>query len=144
MSPTKCVFIPIEKKDGHPGLWHIFHFSEALNEIWRTFTESKYSMTSTKFVFLSQLENKYGRHDLWLAEICLTSPNLQLLNTILGKLDWKEVVSVHYSLCFRANHKTKMAALASDWLTYFSLQSPLHPLNRIKEIWLKTSTQRPL
>ena len=48
---------------------------------------------------------------------------------ILTKLDRKQVLSVLYQVCvFHADRKSKMAALASDWLKHFSTSS-LQPLN---------------
>ena len=48
---------------------------------------------------------------------------------ILRKLDWTQDLNILNQVCaFLADPSTKMAALASDWLTHFST-SPMQPLN---------------
>ena len=48
---------------------------------------------------------------------------------ILRKLDWTQDLNILNQACaFLADPSTKMAALASDWLTHFST-SPMQPLN---------------
>ena len=78
--------------------------------------------------FLCRSEIQDGRPGLWLAETFFDffSATAQWIST---KLDRKQVLNVLYQLCvFRADRKSKMAALASHWLKHFSTSSP-QPLN---------------
>ena len=106
-------------------------------------TRSKISTSSTKFVFFGRSENQDGRPGLWLAEKILTSP-LKPLNAIQRNLNWLKVPTFSAKFVFRAGRKTKMAAPASDWLTFFTF--PLKLLNRsrqnLTEIKIATSATR--
>ena len=76
-------------------------------------------MIFTKFVFLGQKENKDGHPGLWLAETFSTSP---LNRRTEFEETWQQELNIVYQVCvFRANQKTKMAALASDLLRHFQL-----------------------
>ena len=61
-----------EKQDSRPVLWLAETFltspMKALNGIQRNLTESKFSTSSTKFVFYGLIQKQYGRPGLWLAE----------------------------------------------------------------------------
>ena len=104
-------------------------------------TGSKISTSSTKFVFFGRSENQDGRPGLWLAEKILTSP-LKPLNAIQRNSTGLKVPTFSAKFVFRAGRKTKMAAPASDWLTFFTF--PLKLLNRSRQIWQKSRSQRPL
>ena len=58
---------------------------------------------------------------------------------------WQEARSQRNlpSLCFSADRKIKMAALASDWLRHFRLLL-WNPWTEFNEIWQKARSQRPL
>ena len=99
------------------------HFQLLLWNHWTIFNENltgiKILTSSTKFAGRS--EKQYGRPGFWLAETFFTSP-LKPLNGISTKLDRKQGVNFLYLVCvFRAIWKTKMAALAYDWLRHFRL-----------------------
>ena len=109
-----------------------FHFltspPKPLNRFWRNLTESKPSTSSTKFVFYCRSVIQVGRPGLWLAETFFDFFSATA-EWILTKLDRKQVLNALYQVCvFRADRKSKMAALASDWLKHFSASSP-QPLN---------------
>ena len=101
----------------------------------------KLSILSQKLVSLQFLAHKSQRL-MWAIVItrCPSSvrPSLtfhifdfvsKTAEQILTKLDRKQVLNVLYQVCvFRADRKSKMAALASDWLKHFSTSSP-QPLN---------------
>ena len=122
--PSLCFSGRSEKQDGRPGLWLAETFSTSplkrLKGIQRNLTGSKISTSSTKFVFSGRSEKQDGRPGLWLAETFSTSP-LKRLNGIHET--WQEARSQRPlpSLCFQADRKNKMAALASDWLRHFRL-----------------------
>ena len=87
--PSLCFLGWSEKKDDRPCLWLAETFSTSsvkpLNGIQRNLTGSKFSMSSTKFVFFSgRWEIQDGDPGLWLAETFSTS--LKLLNSIQRSL----------------------------------------------------------
>ena len=98
---------------------------QPLNGFWRNLTGSKSSTPSIKFVFfLCRSEIQEGHPGLWLAETFfdLFSTTVEW---ILTKLDRKQILNTLYQVCiFRADRKSKMAALASDWLKHYSTSSP--------------------
>ena len=104
------------------------HFSTSslkpLNGFWRNLTGSKSSMPSIKFVFFVPMG--HPRWPPW----ALIGWNIfdffsAAAEWILKKLDRKQVLNALYQVCvFRADQSSKMAALASDWLKYFSTTSP--------------------
>ena len=60
------------------------------------------------------------------------------------KLDWKQDLNVLYQVCvFRADRKNKMAALASDWLSYFCHLLWNHRTD-FNETWQEARSLRPL
>ena len=59
-------------------------------------------------------------------------------------LDRKQDLNALYQVCvFRADHKNKMAALASDWLRHFWLLL-WNRWTEFKETWQEARSQRPL
>ena len=56
-----------------------------------------------------------GYPELGLAKIFSTS------FATFSKLDWKQILSVLYQVCIRANPLIKVATIASDWLIHFEL-----------------------
>ena len=81
--------------------------------------------------FSCRSEVQDGRPGLWLAETFFDffSPTAEWILTKLGR---KQVLNALYKLCvFCADRKSKMAALASDWLKHFSTSS----LQRLNGFW---------
>ena len=114
-----------EKQDGRPGLWLAETFSTSplkpLNRIQQNLTGSKISRSSTKFVFLGPIgKTRWSPRPLIGWHIFdFSSETVERNSTILHR---KQDLNVLYQVCvFRADRKNKMAALASDWLTYFRL-----------------------
>ena len=106
-----------EKHDCRPGLWFAETFSTSslkpLNGIQGNLTGSKISTSSTKFVFFGPIGKTRWPPELLLSETLLTS-SLKPREGIR-----KQDLNMPYQVCvFRANRKTKMAALASDWLKH--------------------------
>ena len=78
------------------------------------------------FSYRSEIQD--GRPGLWFAEIFYDFFSATA-EWILTKLDRKQVHNALYQVCvFRADRKSKMAALVSDWLKHFSASSQ-QPLN---------------
>ena len=133
--PSLCFSGQSEKQNGRPGLWLAETFSTSplkpLKGIQRNLTGSKISTPSTKFVFLGLIRKT--RWPPWL----LIGPDIFDFSSETAewnskKLDRKQDLNALYLVCvFRADHKNKMAALASDWLRHFST-FPLKPLNGIQ------------
>ena len=128
-----------EKQDGRPGLWLAETFSTSplkrLNRIQQNLTGSKVSTSSIKFLFFWPAEIQDGRPGLWWVETFFTS--LKQLNGMQGNY-----LNVLYQLVFRADRKSKMVALASDWLRHFRLLL----CNRwieFNEIWEEAKYQCP-
>ena len=60
------------------------------------------------------------------------------------KLDWKQDLNVLYLVCaFRADRKTKMAALAADWQRHFRLLL-WNCWQEFNETWQEARSQSPL
>ena len=126
-SSTKFVFFWADRKkqDGCPGLWLAETFSTSplkpLNGIQQNLTGSKISTSSTKFVFFRPIgKTKWPPWPLIGWDIFNFCSETAEQNST--KLDWKQDLNVIYQvLCFCADRKNKMAALASDWLRYFRL-----------------------
>ena len=121
-----CVFRADWKKtDGRPSLWLADTFSTSplkpLNGIQRNLTGSKISTSSTKFVFFGLIgKTRWPPWPLIGWDILDFSSETAEQNST--KFDRKQDLNVLYQVCvFRANWKSKMAALASDWLTHFRL-----------------------
>ena len=145
--PSLCFLGRLEKQDGRLCLWLAETFSTSplklMDRIQRKLTGSKISTSSTKFVFFRPIQKQDGCLGLWLAETFLM---LLLWNrwTVFNKT-WQEAISQHLpsSLCFRANPKIKMVALASDWLRHFLLLL-LNCWMEFNKTWQGSRSQRPL
>ena len=104
--------------------FHIFDFSSettVLNRIWRNFTRSKISTSSTKFVFFGPIGKT--RWPPWpLIDWDIFDLSSETAERNSRKLDRKQDLNVLYQVCvFRADRKNKMAILVSDWLRHFRL-----------------------
>ena len=119
----------------------IFFFWNRLTEYNETGQEGIYQRRLPSLCFSSRSEINYGRPGLWLAETFSTSSqSLKPLNGIQTKLDRKRDLNVLYPVCvFRADPKSKIAALASNWLRYFLFLS-LKSLNGIQQNMTETKT----
>ena len=118
-----CVFRASEKQDGRPGLWLAETFStslKTLNGIQQNLTGSKIS-SSTKFVFFGLIgKTRWPPFPLIGWDIFNFSSETAERDST--KLDRKQDLNVLYQVCvFRADRKSKIAALASDWLRHFQL-----------------------
>ena len=145
--PILCFSGRWVKQNGRPGLWLAETFSTSplkpLNRIQRNLTESKISMSSTKFFFSGRSEKQDGRPGLWLAEIFSTYP-LKPLNGIQRNLTGSKIwTSSTKFVFFWADRKNKMAALASDWLRHFRLLL-WNRWREFNETWQEARSQRPL
>ena len=116
-----CVFwadCRLEQQDGRPGLWLAETFftspQKPLNRIQWNFTGSKISMSSTKFVFFRRIgKTRWPPWPLIGWDIFDFSSETAEQNST--KLDRKQDLNVLYQVCvFRADQKTKMAALADS------------------------------
>ena len=124
MSSTKFViFGPIfladrKKQDGHPGLWlaetFLTSFLKHLNGIQRNLSGNKITTSSTMFVFFWLIRKTIWPHwPLIDWDIFGFFSETAERNSI--KLDRKQDINVLYQICvFRADQKTKMAALADS------------------------------
>ena len=106
-----------EKQDSRPVLWLAETFftspMKPLNGIKRNLTESKFSTSSTKFVFLDLSKKQYGRPGLWLAETYFDFSS-ETAERNSAKLDRKQNLDVLYQVCvFRAEKWIKIATLAN-------------------------------
>ena len=133
--PSLCFSGRSEKQDGRPGLWLAETFLTSplkpLNYIQRNLIGSKLSTPSTKFVFFGPIgKTKWPPWPLIGWDIFdISEESAERKST---KLDRKQALNALYQVCvFGANRKSKMAALASDWLRHI-LTSPLKPLNGIQ------------
>ena len=123
--PSLCFSSRSDKQDGLPGLWLAETFSTSplkpLNRIQRSLTGSKISTPSTKFVFFGPIgKTRWPPWPLIGWDIFdFSSETAERHST---KLDRKQDLNALYQVCvFRADHKNKMAALASDWPRHFRL-----------------------
>ena len=95
------------------------------DETWQE-ASPQHPLSSLCFSCRSEIQD--GRPGLWLAETFFDFFSTTAI-WVLTKLDRKQVLNALYQVCvFRADRKSKMAALASDWLNHFSASSP-QPLN---------------
>ena len=133
--PSLCFSDRSEKQDGRPGLWLAETFSTSplkpLNGIQRNLTGSKISTPSTKFVFFGPIgKPRWPPWPLIGWDIFNFSSETAERNST--KLYRKQDLNVLYQVCvFRTDRKTKMTALASDWLRHFRLFL-CKPLNGIQ------------
>ena len=120
-----CFLGRSEKQDGRPGLWLVETFSTSplkpLKGIQRKLIGSKISKSSTKFVFFGPIrKTRWPPWPLIGWDIFDFSSETAERNST--KLDRKQDLNVLYLVCvFRADQKTKMVALAADWLRHFRL-----------------------
>ena len=135
---------PIRKQRWSPWHligWYIFDIFSAPVERNSTKLDRKQDLNIFYHIcFRTDRKYRDGRPGLRLAETFSTS-SLQPLNKIQQNLIWSKIST----LCcvFRADRKTKVAALASDWLRHFRL----FPCNRwiaYAETWLEARSQIPL
>ena len=116
--PSLCFSGRSEKQDGCPGLWLAETFSTSplkpLNGIQGNLTGSKISTSSTNFVFFGPIgKTRWLPWPLIGQDIFDFSSETADWNWT--KLDRKQDLNVLYQVCvFRADQKTKMAALADS------------------------------
>ena len=171
--PSLCFSCRSEKQDGRPGLWLAQTFSTSplklLNEIQRNLTESKISMSSTKFVFLAHPSRRLEwaiviAHRPSSVRPSVVRPSVrQSVRRPSGvkfshifhfssetaernstQLVRKQDLNALYKVCvFRVNWKNKIAALASDLLRHFQLLL-WNGWTEFNETWQEARSQRPL
>ena len=109
----------------------------------RNLTGSKISTPSTKFVFFGPIGKT--RWPPWpLIGWDIFDFFSETAEQNATKLDRKQDLTAFYQVCvFRADHKNKMAALASDLLRHFWLLL-WNRLTESNETWHKANSQRPL
>ena len=123
------------------------HFRLLLRNRWTEFNEtwtgSKISTSSTKFVFFGLIgKTRWPPWPLICWDIFDFSSETAERNST--KLDRKQDLNVLYQVCvFRADQKNKMAALASDWLRHFRLLL-WNRWTEFNETWQEARSQRPL
>ena len=145
--PSLCFSGRSEKQDGRPGLWLAETISTSplklLNGIQRNLTGRKISTSSTKFVFFGLIgKTRWPSWPLIGWDIFDFSSETAEQNST--KLDRKQDLNVFYQVfVFRVDRKNKMAALASDWLSYFQLLL-WHRWMACNETWQEARSQRPL
>ena len=145
--PSLCFSGRSKKQDGRPGLWLAETFSTSplkpLNGIQRNLMGSKISTSSTKFVFFGPIEKtRWPPWPLIGWDIFDFSSETAERNST--KLDRKQDLNVLYQVCvFRADRKTKMATLASDWLRHFRLLL-WNRWTEFNETWQEARSQRLL
>ena len=144
--PSLCFSGRSEKQDGRPGLWLAETFSTSplklLNGIQRNLTGSKISTSSIKFVFFGPIgKTRWPPWPLIGWDIFDFSSETAEQNST--KFDRKQDLNVLYQVCvFRADRKSKMAALASDWLRHFRLL--WNRWTEFNETWQEARSQSPL
>ena len=130
-----CVFGPIGKQDGHPGLWLAKTFSTSTLKpskgIQRNFTRSKISTSSTKFVFFG-LIGKTRRPPWPLIGWGIFDFPSETAEQNSTKLDRKQDINVLYQACViraveKQNYHTGIS-LAKTFSTF-----PLKLLNGIQQ-----------
>ena len=126
---------------------NLFTFSTSplkpLKGIQRNLTKSKNSTSSTTFMFLGSIGKT--RWPPWpLIGWGIFDFSSETAEQNSTKLDRKQDLNVIYQVCvFRADRKSKMAALASDWLRHFRLLLWNWWMQFI-ETWQEARSQRPL
>ena len=123
--PSLCFSGRSEKQDSRPGHWLTETFSTSplkpLNGIQRNLTGSKFSTSSTKFVFFGPIGKT--RWPPWpLIDWDIFDFSSEIAERNSTKLDRKLDLNILYQVCvFRADRRNKIAALATDWLRHFRL-----------------------
>ena len=113
--------------------WDIFQLFlwNCWTEFSETWQEARSQSLLPSLCLSGQSENQDGCPGLWLAETFFNFFS-ETAEQNSAKLDRRQNLKVFYQVCvYRADQKTKMAALASDWLRHFSTFS-LKLLNRIQ------------
>ena len=100
-------------------LWHILLLWNRLTEFNKTVQYARSQCPLPSLGSLGRSENQDGHPCLWLAETSSTS--LKLLNGIHWNLTGSKILISSTMFVFWADLKTKMAALASDWLRHYRL-----------------------
>ena len=106
--------------------WNIFRqlLHNCLMDFDETWQEASPQRLLSILCFSCRSEIQDGRSSRWLAETFFDFFSTTA-EWILMKHDRKQELNTLYQLCvFRADRKSKMAALTSDWLKYFSASSP--------------------
>ena len=121
-------FGPIGETRWPPGLWLAKTFSTSpLKGIQGNLTGSKISTSSIKFVFFGPIGKLrwLHRHPIGRDIFDFFSETAERNST---KLCRKQDLNVPYRVCvFRADRKTKMATLASDWPRHMDFSSERNP-----------------
>ena len=141
-----CVFGPIGKQDGRPGLWLAEPFSTSplklLNRIQPNLTGEIFQSPLLSLCFSGRSENRMAI----LASDWLRHFWLFFWHRWMGFDEtWQEARFQRPlpSLCFWVDRKNKMAALASDLLRHFRLLL-WNRWTACNETWQEERSQRPL
>ena len=112
------------------------------NGICRNFTQAARSQRPLHFfLFSARSENQDDRPSLWFADAFLTS-SLKTTEQNSGKHEMKPDLNVLYHVCVLwAYPKSKMSALASDWLRRFELL-PCNRWTEFNEPWQEAILKR--
>ena len=133
--PNLCFSGQSEKQDGRPGLWLVETFSTSslkpLNGIWRKLTESKISMSSTKFVFF-RLIGKLRWPPWPLIGWDILDFSSETAERNLMKLDGKQDFNILYQVCYFWGRSEIQDGRPGLWLAETFLTSPLKPLNGLQ------------
>ena len=136
--PSLCFSSRSAKQDGRPGLWLAETFLTSplkpLNGIQQNLTGSKFSTSSTMFVFFEPIGKT--RLPPWpLIGWDIFDFSSETVERNSTKLDRKQDLNNLYQVCvFWADQKNKMAALTSDCLRHFRLLL-WNPWTEFNETW---------
>ena len=130
-----CVFLPIGKTDGRPGLWLAETFStfplKPLNRIKRNMRGSKVSTSSTKFVFFAPIGKTWW--PLWpLIGWDIFDFSSETAEQNSTKTDRKQDYNVLYKVCVFRPIGKKQDGRPCRWLAETFSTSPLKPPNGIQ------------
>ena len=145
--PSLCFSGQSEKQDGRLASDWLWHFRLLLWNRWMEFNETWEEARSKcplrSLCFSGRSEKQDGCPGLWLAETFPTSP-LTSLNRIQGNLTGSKISTPSTKFVFFGPiGKNKMAALASDWPSYFRLLL-WHRWTEFNETWQEARSQSPL